>query len=211
MSQFESLKELFNKTGTSLQLMEPTSLYEEGNPVKFVYKLVSGRVLLFSKEKSKSLPRFARSGQILGLNAIHRGVYHESSQCLDTIHLKRLDIDNIQEFLNQKPPIKIMIIQELCREVNHIERRNLQFFNKSPKQKIALVICDFFKTYVPDREEAIDFSQPLPQFAQFLGVSTTYLEKALNELNENGWIQKSGNLIRILNPSAIENFASYAV
>lgn len=188
-------------------ILKPNELvYGQGGDFKGLFLLCEGLVMSYrvSSPQAKVGIYFHPLHSILGVTSFQQAQYQYSAKALTEAKLLFLDKQTVQTYLQFSPVLKILLLQELCKEINQVESlwEKLQF--KKPEQKVALLLQQIFSIVQKHRHPYKVCSLPLQEFALLLAISQKSVEKILQSFVSQEFIQLQGQEIVLLQEESLQ-------
>lgn len=119
----EALCEALASAGKCEHLEEGVVLFRQGEEVRGVYVVKSGRVRLSLAERGNVTDRFAGPGSVLGLPATMTGnTYSLTAQTLEACELLFVTRDDVLALLRLNAEFCFEVVEILAHEVGHMRR-----------------------------------------------------------------------------------------
>ena len=94
-------------------------LFREGDPAKFFYTFISGKVNLFIKTKL-NVYKIVNSGEVFGWSSIvGRDVYSATAECVEPTILLKIDKDKFIKLLEEHPKCSILFYKNLSKTLGN--------------------------------------------------------------------------------------------
>ncbi len=201
-----SLRQFFEEHQETLDVPAQTLLYQEGTSADKLFYLHQGSLVSYKSDKiDKGLaPNFIKSGHVLGLNALRGKIYQNTVQTLEDSLLGYIHLSFVNEAIKQNIQLRMVILQELCKEVNRVEDKILHMHRKSIRQRITYLLLDMLRTYGLNPANQINLSVAWPQLAHLVGINEKTLAKTLQDLRTEGLIQEQNGRIVVLDQAKME-------
>lgn len=199
----EYIKNIFTSNRSYIELAPNEYLYRRGNSADRLFCLESGSLMRIQSEgdtdKQIALD-FVPKGEVIGLEGFKSGIYEVDVKALTPVRVAFVAKAKVEELMHQDFNFKLAVLKVLCQQVALVQNRGLKVLNKNVRQRLALILLEIQKAYGQTSE--IHF--PIEEMAHYLGTSLRNLRRTLEDLNQEGFIIKDGNKVRVLKPEEIE-------
>lgn len=119
----EALCEAFASSGKSESFEKGSTVFRQGEEVRGVYLVKSGRVRLSLVDRGVVSDRFAGPGSVLGLPATMTGnTYSLTAQALEPCAVLFVPRDTVLSLLRHRPEFCFEVVEILAQEVGHMRR-----------------------------------------------------------------------------------------
>lgn len=195
------VREIFEKSSTSLNLRRGDIIYREGDLPKGVYFIESGLVGLVKTGVSgkEHLLRFFRQGQFFGHRSLFSNEeYHGSTTCLEATSVRLVPKTQILQSIEKYPALLKDVVVVLAQELRRCENQHVMILENQILSRVALAIV-----YLKDLHPEHNWTRQ--EIANFCASTVSTVIKAMGELEENGYISQKGRSIEILDRQALIN------
>jgi len=173
-------------------------LFSEGEPVRGVYILRSGRasVSISSSEGRVVMLRVAQAGDVLGLNSVlQNGSYDTTVKALEPCRTDFIPRAQLIELMEQSEPGARAILKMLSRELTELtDRAKLVLLPQTVSGRLAKLLLD----------GALDKFLTHEQMAQMICTSRETVTRLLTTLSKQQVIRVTSDSILILDRLALE-------
>lgn len=174
-------------------------LFRRGDRAKNFFILETGRIRLTRPtiENKTATIQFAKSGDIVGEDAIFETVYASSAIATTTSRVIVFPVTLLISMLPEQPELSKDLLSILLQKIkyfqNNMELREIRAAHQRVLQ---------FLTYSADQEHAINIDYPLQEVALELGCTPATLSRALTKLEKEGSITRQSNVIYLNDSTA---------
>lgn len=179
-------------------------LFSEGDPSEHLYVVGSGRlkVLVSSSRGEELVLTVLGPGDALGeLSAVDGANRSASAVALDEVALWCLPAIAVQDLLARSPAVALAVAEELAAQVRRLTGAAADLvFLDLPRRLAKLLVSD---EAAHGRATSVGQSDVAAQ----LGVTRQSLNRALQRLQERGWIEVQRGHLGVLDRPALERFA----
>lgn len=209
MNTYTHIKTLFHQEQKRYTIQSETYLYEEGENANDIFYIEKGNLIKLKKdeEQQQVLLGFVRTTQVLGLKTLSKTTHSHSLKALNKSIVCSISKHLIEELLQTDMMFKLTMMQEICKEIGHVENKAHKIHQKNMKQRIAVILLEMFKTYGTGKNDIVNLQYPFRELVKLMGVPPKKLDKTLGELQADGWIQEKGNQVKILDLPAIQHMS----
>ncbi|SIO02640.1 Crp/Fnr family transcriptional regulator [Chitinophaga niabensis] len=181
-------------------LKKGAQLFKEGDPVKGVFFLHTGRVKVHKHwgEEKELIVRFAKEGDIVG----HRGigaelVYPVTATVLEAATVCYFELDFFQASLKVNEGLMYEMMMFYARELQESEKKMRNLAHMPVKGRIAYALLSLRDKFGRNEGGFIDFSLSRQDLASYIGATYETTFRMLNELIQENLIILSGKDIAI--------------
>jgi CRP-like cAMP-binding protein len=119
----EALCDALSSVAGSDRVEKGTVLFRQGEPVRGVYLVRSGRVRLSLVDRGNVTDRYAGPGSVLGLPATMTGnPYSLTAQAIEPTEILFITRVDVLALLHAKPAFCFEVVEILAHEVGHMRR-----------------------------------------------------------------------------------------
>jgi CRP/FNR family transcriptional regulator len=181
-------------------LKKCAELFKEGDPVKGVFFLHTGKVKVHKHwgEEKELIVRFAKEGDIVG----HRGigaelVYPVTATALEPITVCFFELDFFQASLKVNEGLMYEMMMFYARELQESEKKMRNLAHMPVKGRIAYALLSLRDKFGRNEGGFIDFTLSRQDLASYIGATYETTFRMLNELIQENLIILSGKEIAI--------------
>jgi len=181
-------------------LKKGAQLFKEGDPVKGVFFLHTGKVKVHKHwgEEKELIVRFAKEGDIVG----HRGigaelVYPVTATALEAATVCYFELDFFQASLKVNDGLMYEMMMFYARELQESEKKMRNLAHMSVKGRIAYALLSLRDKFGRNDGGFIDFTLSRQDLASYIGATYETTFRMLNELIQENLIILSGKEIAI--------------
>ena len=195
----------------SIQLKKGKRFIQEGDPVRGIYFVCSGKVKVHKQWGDKELiVRFAHNGAIVG----HRGfttkgsVFPISATTLEPTLLYFIELDLFLATLKVNTEMTHELMLFYADELRESEQKMYNLVHLTVKERLAVALIQLQDQFGTTTSGFINIQLSRQDLAAYLGTTYESLFRMLNELVSEKTITLEGRQIRIENPSALSTLAN---
>lgn len=184
-------------------------LHHEGEEMAGVYFLYSGKCKLtrYNGNRMPQVIRLSKSGNWLGLADLPSLVYNSSAIALGPVQAAFIPREDILKVMKQSTFVSLTIMQNLCKEIEETERRLFGFAQKNAKERVAETLLNLANTFGIDKQQFLDVSLPMRDFASFAGTSSETLSRLFREFQRQHFINVQNKRIQLIDPGSLKKIA----
>jgi CRP/FNR family cyclic AMP-dependent transcriptional regulator len=200
----------WSASSTYVTLPLGTVLFREGEPLRCVSALCSGRVKLSraSPQGKTFLVRVARPGDILGVSAALSGLPHEiTAQALEPIELKLTPRSDFLRLLREDPEIGCRVAESLSKEYRSVLNGAYRLaLSDSIASRVAHLLLELALDTPSElrSQPEIDIALRHEDIASMLGSSRESVTRTLNHFKRREIIAVRGTRITLLRIRALQ-------
>jgi CRP/FNR family transcriptional regulator len=187
-------------------------IFNEGDPVKGVYFIETGKVKVLSRfnGKGEKIIRVAGNDMILGHRGINYKYYHISSEALTDTTLTFLPIDIFLKIIKGNPNMAIYLLNFFIEELREAEDRMDSLLNFDPKKRVALVLLKLVDCfgYANKNSTLLSFTLTRADIANMIGTTYETVIRTLAKFEKLNYIELVGKEIAIKNISKLKELAA---
>ena len=188
-----SLPTSLKKQVSYRNLAKGERLFRRGDAAKYIHILETGRIWLVRPtiENKTATLQFARSGDLVGENALFEDVYSYSAIANTASRVIVYDCSCLPQIIENYPHLVEDLLQKLTQNIsryqNNVELREIRAAHQRVWQYLRYIADPNLKT--------IHLDYPLQDIARQLGFTPATLSRALSKLEEEGLITRESNAI----------------
>lgn len=183
-------------------------VFRAGDPFETITVVRAGcfKSYLVNEEGQEQVLDFALPGEILGLDAIHRGAHVSSCVALDTSAVCSLSFDSLSELARGIPALQSELFSIMSHRIADLET---VCGDHSADQRFALFLESLSQRYSRRGYSTQEFTLAMSRrdIASYLRLATETVSRILARMKEDGLLEVSRNRLRILDADALHAIA----
>lgn len=203
---------IFDMNKSTIYINAKQRIFNEGDPVKGVYFIETGKVKVLSRfnGKGEKIIRVAGNDMILGHRGINYKYYHISSEALTDTTLTFLPIDIFLKIIKGNPNMAIYLLNFFIEELREAEDRMDSLLNFDPKKRVALVLLKLVDCfgYANKNSTLLSFTLTRADIANMIGTTYETVIRTLAKFEKLNYIELVGKEIAIKNISKLKELAA---
>lgn len=196
---------------TNLKFKKGELIFREGDEVKGIYFVYSGRVKVHKKWNGDKelILRFADNGAIVG----HRGLggdnyYPVSATALEPTIMCYMDLDFFMSSLKVNHDLTLNLLNFFAEELKESEKRMRNMAHMSVKGRLAYALLLIKNKFGVTKEGNIDIVLSRQELASYVGATYETVFRTLGELANDRIISISGKEIKLLNETTLVSLST---
>jgi CRP-like cAMP-binding protein len=196
---------------TNLKFKKGELIFREGEEVKGIYFVYSGRVKVHKKWNGDKelILRFADHGAIVG----HRGLggdnyYPISATALEPTIMCFLELDFFMSSLKVNHDLTLNLLNFFAEELKESEKRMRNMAHMSVKGRLAYALLLIKNKFGVTKEGNIDIVLSRQELASYVGATYETVFRTLGELANDRIISISGKEIKLLNETTLVSLST---
>ena len=184
-------------------------LFWMGDKLTDIFLVRSGSLKLYRIAQSGELQilGFYQAGDIVGLDALDKGISNCIAEALDTIHVERVDVTDVVSGIG---PVSASDV--LTKGAMALQREydlTLVLSQRAADRRLAWFLLEYARGQAERGYSAAEFSLPMSRtdLAHYLGLALETTCRELAKMCELGILCKSRRSISILDHDALEQLA----
>ena len=212
----KSAKNVFNinrypraETSTDQILHKGDVLFWMGDKLSDIFLVKSGAIKLYRIAQSGELQilGFYQAGDIIGLDALDKGISNCIAEALDTIHVERVAVADMVSGIG---PVSVSDV--LTKGAMALQREydlTLVLSQRAADRRLAWFMLEYARGQAERGYSSTEFSLPMSRtdLAHYLGLALETTCRELAKMCELGILCKSRRSISILDQDALEQLA----
>jgi CRP-like cAMP-binding protein len=185
-------------------------IFRENEPSNGIYCLSKGAVKIIRRDsqQEEKILSLAKEGDVLGLRAvIDKTGFSSSAVAIVDSHCCFVPKAHVYQIIEKHPSININIMLSLCRQINEIEQKITLISGKNILRRVAEVLLMLMQSYGLDQDNFIKVMPSWDDLANLANITIGTLIRALNEMQQKGWIGIRNRRIKIFNSHLLEGMA----
>lgn len=187
-------KSKLDNLGTCIELQKDTQLFTEGQKPKGVYKIVNGKIKIFTigHEGKEHIINISTENDIIGFRSmLSEEAYKVSASSLEKCEIRFVSRDTFMKLMESDTVFRNNMIKMLSKELGDRALFVTTMSQKTARARLAVSLIQLFNLY----NGPINLSRE--DLANFVGTATENLIRLLKDLKMQGVIDTKGRLIHI--------------
>lgn len=184
------------------------TLFQEGVPVYGYYIICEGAVKLSRHLAGgkKLIVAVLGPGDILGLEASHRGRFALEAEALEPTRVGFIDKREFTQLLERHPRFAAALVEKLSEEVSKLQEHLWATLRRGARGRIAYLLLELTRTHGRPHSEGvlIDVVLTREELAEMAGVARETASLILSEFQSKSWIASQGRKILVRDREALE-------
>jgi CRP/FNR family transcriptional regulator len=196
---------------TNLKFKKGETIFNEGEEVKGIYFVYSGRVKVHKKWNGDKelILRFADHGAIVG----HRGlggdlVYPVSATALEPTTVCFIELDFFMTSLKVNHELTLNLLNFFAEELKESEKRMRNMAHMSVKGRLAYALLLLKKKFGTNNDGNLDIILSRQDLASYVGATYETVFRTLGELSNENIISLSGKEIKLLDETTLVSLSN---
>jgi CRP-like cAMP-binding protein/ActR/RegA family two-component response regulator len=205
----EALKDL-NKARKSRKMTKKEMLFHEGDELRHVPYLISGKVRTFkiNNDGKEFVTGLHDAGEFIGyMGLLESGRASETAECLDDCEVALIPREDLLALLYRDRDVSIRFIKMLALDVKEKEHQLLQMAYASVRQRVAQALLRLHERFAKDAANGIGVRISREDLATIVGTATESVIRCLTDLKEEGMIDGQGRELRIVDMTRLQKLA----
>ena len=199
--------------GRRLRLRPGTVLFDEGDASNRVILLLSGRakVSAFSEDGHETVLGYRGAGDVLGeLAAIDGGEHLATVTAIEAGEALVLPADRFLGAVETQPGLALALLRSMVGRLRDADRKRAEFTALDVVGRVAHRLVELADDYGEPGEDGIRIGLPISQreLAGWVGSSREAVNKALQQLQRQGFIAAERRQITVLDVEGLRGRAS---
>ncbi len=179
-----------------------TVIFSEGDPVKGIYQVYSGKIkeIAFYGDK-QHIVRLVKAEQMLGCRGIGDSMYYPvSAITLEDAQLTFIPIDIFYKTIKANPEFAFNMMLFYANELQYIEKLTKMRVSMTAREKVILSLIIIVNAFGFDRKDKklLKFTPNRKDIASIAETTYETVIRALSTLDKLGVLELKGKSIRIL-------------
>lgn len=188
-------RELFDGSGVPLIVSETTfarreTVFLEDDPADCFYEITSGMICVFMAmaDGRRQIIRFATTGDIVGLTLLKR--YEMSAETITRTTALRVHPSGLHEKFSTAPRLAENLLGYVNAELTEAHQHLLMIGRKTATERVATFLWTIAERcrLAGRRESHIPLAMSRADIADFLGLTTETVSRAITQMRQNGLI-----------------------
>ncbi|MCP5142553.1 MAG: fumarate/nitrate reduction transcriptional regulator Fnr [Gammaproteobacteria bacterium] len=187
-------------------------LFRMGDPFHSIFVVKSGSVKSYSsaQDGDEQVVGFHLPGEMLGLDAIDRGIHTCAAIAMETTAVCELPFDRLEDLASRLPSLQHQLFRLLSKEINREEEMLLVLGKKSAEERLAAFLFSLSARYkrrgYSDREFNLSMSRQ--EIGNYLGLAVETVSRLFTRFHEDGLLEAQRKHVHILDMERLESMVS---
>jgi len=197
----------FNKTSTNYP--EGATIFSEGEPVKGIFEIYSGKIKVVSSygTKMERIICLTTSEQILGYQGLGGDmIYPVTAITLEPSQVTFIPIDIFYKAVKANPEMALYLVKFFADRLKATQVRMKQNSEMTAKEKVMVAILTIIKSFGFDKQDSslLSFTPSRKDIASLSDTTYETVIRVLGSLEKDNIIKLEGKVIRILDFMALQ-------
>lgn len=188
-----------------------TTIFLEGSPKEAIFFIRDGLVKTVKTDKNghEQIVSLLKNGDMFP----HTGLFNKSpyparAESILTTSLLAIPIRQFEQLLLQFPLISIKLLEILGEKIHELQQKIQEMGSQDVNQRATSFLLKLAKQHGKLRNGHIQIDVPLThqEFANSVGTTRETVNRLLNRLRKEGFIQTERNRLTILDIDALQKF-----
>lgn len=178
------------------------TVYYEGDRINGIWIVLDGKVKTtkMAEDGRELMTGMFESDTFIGINTLFSGdAYNETAIAVEDSHLSSFPKDQFERFISLYPDVAEKFIGILSNQIRQQEEQLLQLAYQSVRKRIAEAILRLQKQ---ENSNMVTISRI--DLAAMSGTAPETVSRTLTDFKEEGFIEKKGSIITILEQQKLE-------
>ncbi|MTW84683.1 cyclic nucleotide-binding domain-containing protein [Virgibacillus dakarensis] len=197
------------KKGRSITFQKGEFIYQEGEPLEYLYIVHKGRVKIYQLFESgkEQLLRILETGEFMGELALFSEKMLDSyAEAMEKTEICAIHRKDMQELMQTYPTIAIKILEQFSNRLDQTEKLVGQLSTKDVETRLAGYLVE-----LAQQKNSMDIMLPMSKkdLASYLGTTQETISRRLSSFQTNSWIAQTGHRrIKITDIDALTDCAA---
>ncbi len=202
---------LVHNLASSAELQPGQALFEQGDPLPFVFNVVSGTLRLYSllADGRRQITGFARPGDFLGLHVGEECPF--SAEAVTDVRVCRFERRDLETLSESHPQLCHRILDLKNRELARAQEQLVVLGRKTPMEKVASFLLQEMQAGSPGGSGgsvAVDLHMTRGDIADYLGLTIETVSRTFTKLRQSQAIRlPRAERVEIDHPDRLEELA----
>jgi len=184
-------------------------IFSEGDPVKGIYFIISGKVKIFSVfDKTKlRIHRLAGDGKILGHRGFSAATYPVSAIALTDTVVSFFPTEIFRNLIKTNSTLSLYLIDYFSGQLRESEERMKSLMHSDVKHRMAKILFILIESFgFEPGSDKLSYCLSRKDFAGMAGITYETTVRTLNHFHKKGLIKIEGKGIRILDLEGLKDY-----
>lgn len=197
---------LLDRIGGAARFERDQTIFHEGDPADYYYKLLGGTVRLVSllSDGRRQIVEFITPTQFFGFSA--HDEYALMAEAVSDVVLVRYPRKHVDNLLIAEPHLARFVFSLASDELRTAQKQLVLLGRRTAKERLAAFLIDFAKRTKADRWNTGFFHLPMNRrdIADYLGLTIETVSRLFTELKRARYIElKDSHAIALSRPDAL--------
>lgn len=211
---FSTLKEKelqsMSQVKTGRRLKKGQIIFFEGDPVKGLHCICSGKVKLYKTMDNGEMLilRISGAAEIIGYRGLlGDGHYIATAETIEETEICFIPKHSILEMLTGNLTFSLKLMSKFASDLSEVEEKSLRFVQMSSREKLAEAILILEKNFGTNLNGFIQINLTRQEIGAFAGLATETIIRTLKVWEDQGILELSKKMIRILSHERLKAIA----
>ncbi len=211
----EDVEQLDGIVKRSKPLHRGDSLFCQGDPFRSLFVVKTGSIKTYATgpEGGEQVLGFHLPGELIGLDAIEKGVHACSATVLETSAICEIPFAQLESLSNRIPSLQHQLYRLLSKEIGQDAEMLLLLGKKSAEERLAGFLVSLSRRLRQRGLSATDFylSMSRHEIASYLGLAVETVSRVFSRFHEEGFLEVERKHIQLRDLTALESIVAKAM
>lgn len=190
-------------------------IFRDGEPFQSIYVIKTGSVKTYapSAEGGEHVLGFYLPGEIIGLDAIDKGVHACSAKVLETSAICEVPFSHLDTLSSSIPSLQHQMYRLLSKEISHDMEMLLLLGKKNAEERLATFLLSMSKRLHKRGLSATDFylSMSRHEIGNYLGLAVETVSRLFTRFQDMGLLKVNRKHVELIDLEELEAIVSRAM
>jgi CRP-like cAMP-binding protein len=204
---------LLRRAGTMCRFTEGQSVCRQGEPLRHVLVLLSGRVEVdaYSRNGYEAVLAIRTAGELIGeMSAVDGQPRSATVRTLENTQVIMIPPDRFAVLCRQRPELSWAVLRVVVRRLRQVSAQRAEQTGNTVAERLAALLVDLAAEYGAPTETGVTIalSRTQRELAAMVGGSRESVVRALSDLRSRGIVRTARGTITVLRPDLLRGAAS---
>lgn len=177
-------------------------LFATGSPFHSIFAVRSGSIktFTFTEDGREQVTGFFLPGELVGLDAIGRGIHHTSARALQTTSVCEIPYSEFEAVSQHIPSLARQLLRIMSREMHDDQVLLMLLGKRSADERLAAFLLNLSERYGQRGYSPVEYNLSMSRhdIANYLGLAVETVSRWFSRLQDNGIVAVRARNVRLL-------------
>jgi len=206
--QGDTIEQLDQVARSRVRVRKRDTLFRPGQPFSSLYAVRLGtfKTVVLAEDGREQITGYHIAGDVVGLDGIGDGPHSSQAIALEDSEVCFLHFRQLSELTQRVPQLQHNLLRLIGREITRAQAMMFSLGSTRAEERLALFLLNLAQRYQARGYSSSEFLLRMTreETASYLGLKLETVSRLFSRLQEEGFIQVQGRMVKLLDPHALK-------